>query len=89
MPGGLVVLCVVIDAPGEPRPVYIRPNKRAKKLSHGDKEIQLAIGEGNAYDMDDIMQAGYEHCLPKRKTDVSHRFVLIFRQGDTRRIPTD
>ena len=60
--GESVVLCVVVDAPGEQvRPVYIRPNKRAKKRSHGDEEIQLFIGQGDAYDMDGLMQSGYEH----------------------------
>ena len=78
-----VVLCVVVDAPGEPRPVHIRPNKRAKQLSEGDEEIQLHIGEGMGYDMDGVMQHGYEHSLPKRRDNNSHRFVLIFRHGRT------
>jgi len=79
----------VVDSPGEPRPVYIRPNKRAKKLSNGDEEIQLYVGEGMGYDMDGIMQAGYEHCLPKRKANKSHRFVLIFRHGMEAGVPKD
>ena len=59
--GESVVLCVIVDAPGEARPVYIRPNKRSKMLSNGDEEIQLYMGQGDAYDMDGAMQLGYEH----------------------------
>ena len=87
--GESVVLCVVIDAPGDPRPVHIRPNKRSKPLENGDEEIQLHVGEGDAYDMDGIMQAGYEHCLPKKRDDKSHRFVLLFRHGNEAAVPID
>ena len=84
------MLCVVVDAPGEQvRPVYIRPNKRAKKLADGDEEVQLYVGEGDAYDMDGIMQSGYEHSLPKNKNNKSHRFVLIFRHGDEASVAKD
>lgn len=86
--GESVVLCVVVDAPGEPRPIHIRPNKRVKPLSNGDEEIQLYIGEGDGYDMDGIMQAGYEHCLPK-KVNTAHRFALIFKQGNEAIVPID
>ena len=74
--------CVVVDAPGEPRAVHIRPNKRAKQLADGDEEVQLYVGEGDAYVMDGKMQEGYEHSLPKKRVNKSHRFVLIFRHGD-------
>ena len=87
--GESVVLCVVVDAPGEARPVHIRPNKRAKPLADGDEEIQLYVTEGMAYDMDGYMQDGYEHCLPKKKDGKSHRFVLIFRHGDEAAVPQD
>lgn len=84
-----IVVCVVVEAPGEPRPIYFRPNKRAKQLSDGDEEIQLDIGEGDAYDMDGVVQSGYEHCLPKKRNDKSHRFVLIFRHGSEASVPVD
>ncbi|KAL9187368.1 hypothetical protein ACHAXT_001471 [Thalassiosira profunda] len=87
--GESIVLCVVVDAPDEPRPVYIRPNKRAKKLSDGDEEIQLDVGEGDAYDMDGLMQNGYEHSLPKKNGSKSPRFVLIFRHGCEASVPHD
>lgn len=87
--GESIVVCVVVDAPGEIRPLHIRPNKRAKALSHGDEEIQLFIAEGDGYDMNGIMQSGYEHSLPKRLKDSSHRFVLIFRHGRVGFVPQD
>jgi alkylated DNA repair dioxygenase AlkB len=87
--GESIVVCVVVDAPGEIRPLHIRPNKRAKKLSQGDEEIQLFIAEGDGYDMNGIMQRGYEHSLPKRVKDNSHRFVLIFRHGRVGFVPQD
>ncbi|KAL3791788.1 hypothetical protein ACHAW5_009421 [Stephanodiscus triporus] len=88
--GESVVLCVVVDAPGEPRPVHVRPNVRAGgPLSDGDEEIQLYVGEGDGYDMDGTMQRGYEHRLPKRVGCCSHRFVLIFRHGDVGSVPVD
>ena len=88
--GESVVLCVVVDAPGEPRPLYIRP-KRSKSthLANGDEEIQLYVGEGDGYDMDGDMQVGYEHSLPKQKTNLSHRFVLLFRHGNEAYVPVD
>lgn len=58
--GEAVVLCVVVDAPSV-RPVCIRPNRRARPLADGDEEVQLHVGQGDAYDMDGTMQAGYEH----------------------------
>ena len=81
--GESVVLCVVVESPGvSPRSVRVRPNKKTQSLEHGDEEIQLLdLREGDAYDMDEDMQRGYEHCVPRRKDDKSHRFVLIFRQG--------
>ncbi len=82
-------MCVVVDAPGEPRPIHIRPNKRVKQLADGDEEIQLFIGEGDGYDMDGLMQKGYEHSLPKRYGDTAHRFVLIFRHGIEARVSQD
>lgn len=85
--GESVVLCVVVDAPGEPRPVHIRP-KRSKPLAHGDEEIQLDIGESDGYDMDGIMQCGYEHSLPKKKSN-AHRFVLLFRHGNEACVSVD
>ena len=87
--GESIVVCVVVDAPGEIRPLHIRPNKRAKALTHGDEEIQLFIAEGDGYDMNGIMQRGYEHSLPKRVKDNSHRFVLIFRHGRVGFVPQD
>ena len=78
---------MVVDAPGEPRPVHIRP-KRSKPLAHGDEEIQLDIGESDGYDMDGIMQNGYEHSLPKKKSN-AHRFVLLFRHGNEARVSVD
>ena len=85
--GESVVLCVVVDAPGDPRPVHIRP-KRSKPLAHGDEEIQLDIGESDGYDMDGIMQNGYEHSLPKKKSN-AHRFVLLFRHGNEAHVRVD
>jgi alkylated DNA repair dioxygenase AlkB len=87
--GESIVVCVVVDAPGEIRPLHIRPNKRAKALSQGDEEIQLFIAEGDGYDMNGLMQSGYEHSLPKRVKDNSHRFVLIFRHGRVGFVPQD
>ena len=85
------MLCVVVEAPGDsPRSVRVRPNKKIEPLRHGDEEIQLLdLREGDAYDMDEDMQRGYEHCVPKRKNDKSHRFVLIFRQGRAASISED
>jgi len=87
--GETVVVCVVVDAPGEIRPLCIRPNKRTKPLCHGDEEIQLFIAEGDGYDMDGYMQDNYEHSLPKKLKSNSHRFVLIFRHGNTGFVPQD
>lgn len=87
--GESVILCIVVDAPGQPRPIHVRPNKRVNPLADGDEEIQLFIGEGDGYDMDGLMQNGYEHCLPKRNGDSSHRFVLIFRHGIEARVSKD
>ena len=39
--------------------------------------------------MDGYMQESYEHCLPKKLKNNSHRFVLIFREGDTLFVPQD
>ena len=72
-----------------PRPLLIRPNKTCKNLSNGDEEIELLAREGDAYDMDGFMQAGYEHSLPKKKKNKSHRFVLIFRHGNAASVPED
>ena len=82
-------MCVVVDAPGEARPVHVRPNVRAGPLSDGDEEIELYLGEGDGYDMDGVMQNGYEHRLPKRIHSKAHRFVLIFRQGTAASVPID
>ena len=87
--GESVVLCVVVDAPGEPRPVHVRPNLRSGPLSDLDEEVQLYMGEGDGYDMDGVMQSGYEHRLPKRSDVTSPRFVLIFRHGDVASVPVD
>ena len=77
----------MVDAPGDPRPVHIRP-KRSKPLAHGDEEIQLDIGESDGYDMDGVMQCGYEHSLPKKKSN-AHRFVLLFRHGNQACVSVD
>lgn len=87
--GESIVVCVVVDAPGEVRPLLIRPNKRSKALSEGDEEIQLFIAEGDGYDMDGEMQAHYEHSLPKKLKHDSHRLVLIFRHGNVTSVPQD
>ncbi len=55
----------------------------------GDEEIQLYVGETDGYDMDGVMQCGYEHRLPKRTDSPSPRFVLIFRHGDVASVPID
>jgi hypothetical protein len=60
-----------------------------KQLSDGDEEIQLFISEGDGYEMDGLMQKGYEHCLPKRNGDTAHRFVMIFRHGVEARVSED
>lgn len=81
---------MVVDAPGEPMPVHVRPNVRTGPLSDGDEEIQLYVGEGDGYDMDGTMQSsGYEHRLPKRSGCGAHRFVLIFRHGNVASVPVD
>ena len=87
--GETVVLCVVVEAPGEVRPLYIRPNKKVRPLRKGDEEIQLFIAEGDGYDMDGFMQQHYEHSLPKKTKNNSHRLVLIFRQGSASLVPKD
>ena len=87
--GESIVLCVVVESPGEPRPLLIRPKRKFKKLSDGDEEIELLVGEGDSYDMDGYMQVGYEHSLPKKKKMKSHRFVLIFRHGCVASVPED
>lgn len=56
------MLCVVVDAPSV-RPVCIRPNKRAQPLAEGDEEVQLYVGQGDAYDMDGTMQVGGPPCF--------------------------
>jgi hypothetical protein len=28
------------------------------------------------------MQLGYEHCLPKKTKNLSHRFAIVFRNGE-------
>ncbi len=81
-------MCVVVDAPGEARPVHVRPSPGGP-LSDGDEEIELYLGEGDGYDMDGVMQNGYEHRLPKRMHSKAHRFVLIFRQGNAASVPVD
>ena len=70
------------------RPLKIRPTK-SKSLSDGDEEIELFIGEGDAYAMDRLMQEGYEHCLPKKENVNSHRLVMIFRHGAVHYVPGD
>jgi hypothetical protein len=82
-----LVLAVVVES-HEMRPLKIRPAK-SKSLSDGDEEIELFIGEGDAYAMDRLMQEGYEHCLPKKENVNSHRLVMIFRHGDVRYVPGD
>ena len=32
--------------------------------------------------MDDIMQHGYEHSLPKKSKNTSHRFAIVLRNGE-------
>ena len=70
------------------RPLKIRPTE-SKSLSDGDEEIELFIGEGDAYAMDRLMQEGYEHCLPKKENVNSHRLVMIFRHGAVHYVPGD
>lgn len=43
------VTCIVPECPGErPRPVYVRPKKKAKTpLQDGDEEIQLFVRQGD------------------------------------------
>ena len=80
-----------------PRSVHIRPKnnihgkkKKSKRhLYEGDEEIQLYIHEGDGYEMDGYMQHNYEHCVPKKCIDTSHRFVLIFRHGNVASVPID
>jgi len=80
-----------------PRSVHIRPknNIHGKKkkskchLQEGDEEIQLYTHEGDGYEMDGYMQYNYEHCVPKKCIDTSHRFVLIFRHGNVASVPID
>ena len=38
--------------------------------------------DGDAYDMDGEMQLSYEHCLPKKSKNSSHRFAIVFRNGE-------
>ncbi len=47
------------------------------------------MGEGDGYDMDGVMQSGYEHRLPKKSSAKAPRFVLIFRHGDLASVPVD
>ena len=80
-------MAVVVES-HEMRPLKIRPAK-SKSLSDGDEEIELFIGEGDAYAMDGHMQKGYEHCIPKKEKVNSHRLVMIFRHGKVRCVPVD
>jgi hypothetical protein len=80
-------LAVVVES-HEMRPLKIRPNK-SNSLSDGDEEIELFIGEGDAYAMDGLMQEGYEHCLPKKENVNSHHLVMIFRHGAVRYVSGD
>ena len=74
--GEALVVCVVVSCP-EPRPLRIRPKKRFRPLSPGDEEIEIVPSAGDAYDMDGVMQIGYEHSLPKKTMNSSHRFAIV------------
>ena len=71
-------MAVVVES-HEMRPLKIRPTK-SKSLSDGDEEIELFIGEGDAYAMDGHMQKGYEHCLTKKKNVNSHRNIVTAKR---------
>eukprot|EP00804_Cyclotella_cryptica_P011375 CCRYP_016037-RA/>CCRYP_016037-RA protein AED:0.06 eAED:0.06 QI:353/1/1/1/1/1/10/132/1126 len=86
--GEALVVCVVVSCP-EPRPLRIRPKKRYRPLSDGDEEIEIAPSAGDAYDMDGVMQIGYEHCLPKKAANASHRFAIVLRNGDVGDVSQD
>jgi len=80
--GEALIVCVVVSSP-EPRPLHIRPKKSANRpLRTGDEQIEIYPSEGDGYDMDDIMQHGYEHSLPKKSKNTSHRFAIVLRNGE-------
>lgn len=39
--------------------------------------------------MDDIMQLGYEHSLPKKSKNISHRFAIVLRNGEEGNVSQD
>jgi hypothetical protein len=68
--GEEVVFCAVIHC-AMPRKVRINVMKRLAqnngKAPHqeGDEIIELFLKTGDCYEMDDIMQQSYSHCIPK------------------------
>jgi hypothetical protein len=80
--GEALVVCVTVSCP-EPRPLHIRPKKsKTRSLSSGDEQIEIYPSEGDAYDMDGVMQLGYEHSLPRKKSTQSHRLAIVLRNGN-------
>ena len=85
------VLCVVVESDDSDggRPVFIRPDKKVHELDDGDEEVQLYLKEGNGYELDEAVQKGYEHSLPKKKQIGGRRMCMIFRQGEQYQVPID
>ena len=63
-----------------------QPGERA--LSNGDEELELWIGEGDAYSMDKGVQIGYEHSVPKqaKSSEIGRRIVAILREGKDKQV---
>lgn len=62
---------------------------KRKKPAHGDEYIKLLPCAGDAYHMDGVMQCNYVHSLPRRSCVSSRRTVLIFRDGEKKKVCTD
>jgi 2OG-Fe(II) oxygenase superfamily len=89
------ICCLIVKEPSlaagdlkARRKVCVRTTRKPKQgiAAVGDEEIELFLQAGDVYEMDDVMQVHYQHCVPPITSEaggvgVQSRAVMVFRRG--------
>ena len=88
--GENVIFTVVLESPLISGGQTSRPVKvKSKSMMLDDEYFEINACAGDAYVMNQKMQSEYLHSIPKKKTTLGRRTVLVFRNGITQTVLKD
>ena len=94
--GENVIFTVILESPNDSnipnktsRPINVQTIEKQTLKWHGDEYIQLFPSCGDAYVMNQKMQDGYKHSIPKQDKELDRRTVLVFRNGQEQIVGDD